>query len=158
MAVDTISTSRRTLLGVLSTAPLMALPALANAGSSTAWEAAKVAYLSLKNDQETFNRTAFEPLYIDCRRRFPTVARDLEAYREWAAKSGFDGVCDRVDEIGDAYVTATDRLIRTPAPDCDALAFKIEVVIESYEDCEMSDHAMQALLFDARAIAARYAT
>lgn len=86
------------------------------------------------------------------RRAIDSILAYRREFQEHEERSGMNAAEKRNERLNDCLMAATEALVRTPAPNGNALAFKIEVMRREREDCEFPEEYLDALLSDARRI------
>ncbi len=144
-----VATSRRDAMRSLAILPAMiAMPAVASAAPMLVcappdkiaadlrtWNAAMALYRQTKADCAGYERSYAEPQFEAERAKFgedhPVQGepRWVE-YREWRAASGFDAVMEQCDILAAAEGDAQLALLKTPAPNLEALRWKLGQTFE----------------------------
>ena len=156
-----ISTSRRALLGVALAAPAaIAAPASA---SSSCWTTAQAAFVKANEAMNAYARDYLAPAtarYGAWRKQWPALANinDIAEARAGNAKEWplYARVQNRHDELFRRRSDAFDVLVACPAPNANAVAYKIEILIaDEFWEHEGCEEAMRHLLADLRRIGER---
>jgi len=93
--------------------------------------------------------------------RCPAVAQTLlcAPVGEWeAAVRDYEQALETMnrthtDEAGSAFVDAETQLLKTPAPNAQALAYKLEKIAEIADSCIIAPAGFRSLIADARRLA-----
>jgi hypothetical protein len=131
------TTRRQALAGLAITAALGAMPVVALTNvqpDRTAWNAAIAAYEKADKDadvaHERWNRAAETYQAITGRTPWDKGPMDEAASR----LSGFAQLNHTIDEWGDRVAEAAERVLEMPAPDSQALLWKLEYLFGSELD------------------------
>lgn len=163
MTEATLAASRRAVIfGLAGTAAFagtfgaaIAAPVkLAN--DRTKWERRLTIYRNRLAAEEVFHAKHVKPVTDDYARRFPEGARPGGEVQHQAfercleAESGFDACVDRTG-------TARRNLLLSPAPDHDAVATKLRIMLDDEQFEGGTDYIGAALLADMERLGARVA-
>lgn len=152
MADTEHTTSRRSMLGALAVAPLLASATFASTSPSTEWDAHWAAYQAAVREHRDFDLHVWTPAYETEEAYNATIGNRhgtpgyWERRKENHSRFWADGVEDRMDELSDRVVDRWRRLLRLPAPDKKALRWKLDEALS--DDGPLSDETLSVVRAD----------
>lgn len=111
----------------------MADPSIHHETSASAWAAMMALYLSAKSDADEFERDRFGPLCDERSRIWPDIARcvrERSAQDRWGQQRGFNEAAEQMESLIDVLCEREDALMSFPAPDTQALVWKLDKLLE----------------------------
>lgn len=122
----------------------------------TNWQRAWEEFTAAKAEAEEYERAVFDPAYEKieaARANRPLFPVDERKARETAVVPDWDAINEKMEELNQrAYSDLEWRLLLTPAPDRDALEWKMNFLFgddDEYSDCWRMD-GVNAFLADVR--------
>ena len=135
-AIATLGVASIPTMAIANAAPMLARAASGDiAADSRTWNAAMALYRRAKADCAAYERSYAEPQFEAERAKFGDDHPDQGEprwveYREWCAASGFDAVMEQCDILASAEGDAQLALLKTPAPNLEALRWKLGQTFE----------------------------
>lgn len=165
MADSVLTTTRRDILGVISSLPVAGLAATAIAvtpvlatTSRAEWDAVKSAYIRAEKALNDYFRDHMEPAaerWEAWRGTWPSgtdfKSHPVASVESAAQRAFYDPIEEQFDALVDQRSDSLEAMIATPAPDAAAITFKMEVIVTDERwDCNGFEHMMHDLLSDLR--------